>query len=479
MKFKRALSALLAAILVAYGTLCLSISARSVSDQAVAAAVVTSENLTAAALQAPTSSIRSGNYITNGIRITLSGSSKNDEIWYSLNGTGYRRYTEPLSVTQNSTIKTYLIRNGKKSSVATYTYNLIPMLSTSLKSGTYNGAQRVFLNCGVTNAKIYYTLDGSTPNERSNLYSASTGILIKTTSTLKVIAVKTGWTRYVRTYNYTINGVQDVADDPLPDGGLVIVNTPKNDKSLLDDYTSKWGYNQLNASQKEAYALLFEAATTFTYQIDVSRLNLKANDFETAYWAFDYDNPQFLALGNGYSYYYYISTGYLQKVTITYGRTYSQIMPVQQIFNATAESVINKADSQLTDYAKLKYIHDWIVNNTVYTLNGPAYKSEADGAVVYGKALCEGYSKTFMYMAQKLGFECICVVGSVDNTAHMWNMVKLNGAWYHVDATFDDPITSDGSNILTHDYFLVGTYEISKTHTINNPVSVPSAPRSY
>lgn len=476
MKFRRTLSAVLAAVL-ALGTVCLPANAQSVS-----ASVVAEEYLSAAdnVLPAPSSTMSSGNYIVqDGFKITLSGSLKTDEIWYSLNGTGFRRYTAPLSITQSSTIKTYLIRNGKQSTTETYTYNLIPLISISHYSGTYDGIQRIFINCDTPNTKIYYTLDGSTPSERSSEYSKSTGILIGNTCTLKIVAVKTGWYRNIRTYNYTINGGRDVSDELYADGGLVILDTTAKSESLLDDFSGKWGYNQLRLLQKVAYEKIFVAAKNHTDRIDVSRLGLKADDFEKIYWAFDYDNPQFLALGSGYSYYYYPSTGYLQSVTIKYGRTYSQIATVQQTFDTNVKRVTDTAKNELTDYAKLKYIHDWIVNNTDYTLNGPAYKSEADGAVVYGKALCEGYSKAFMYMAQELGFECICIVGKANNTAHMWNMVKMGGAWYHVDVTFDDPIMSDGSKMLSHEYFLIGTYDINKTHTIDNPISVPSAPRSY
>ena len=431
-------------------------------------------------LPAPTCSMSSGSYIVkDGFKVRLSGASDSDEIWYSINGTGYRRYTEPLSITQSTVLRAYRISGGKQSDVATYIYELIPMLSVSLNSGTYNGVQRVFINCSTPNTKLYYTLDGSSPNEHSTEYSSSSGILIGLSSTLKVIAVKIGWSRYVRTYNYTINGGRDVSQDPNPDGGLVIVDSTEKTVSQLDNYTEKWGYNQLNASQKAAYDKLFAAAKNYTSQIDVSKLYLKANEFEEAYWAFDRDNPQFLALGSGYSYYYYISSGYLKSVNIQYGRSYADIMSIQKTFDDTVGHVTSTAKNQLNDYAKLKYIHDWIVSNTDYISGGPAYKSEADGAIVYGKALCEGYSKAFMYMAQKLGFECICVVGTANNTAHMWNMVKMNGAWYHVDVTFDDPVMSDGSKALSHDYFLVGTSEISKTHTINSSCSVPSAPRSY
>ncbi len=478
MRFKRVLSTILAAVLSA-GAVCLPATAQSVRETAVVREYTSAVN----SLPAPSPILPSGSYaVSEGFNLpfsTLSG----DEIWYSLNGTGFRRYTEPLKLTQNSTIRVFAMRGAKISPVVSYTYNLIPIVSISHAQGTYIGAQRVFINSGTEGVKIYYTLDGSTPNERSALYSASSGILIGNTSTLKIIAVKTGWYRRENTYNYTIIGGMSAADDPYSEGGLIGIDPSKentaNTGSILNKYTGKWGYNQLNAAQKSVYEKLFDAAKTYASRVDISALKIRADDFDKAFWAFDYDNPQFLTLGSGYSYYYYPSTGYLQSFTIKYGRTDSEIRAIQQTFDTTVKRVVDAAKTQFSDYSKLKYIHDWIVNNTDYTLTGPAYKSEADGAVVYGKALCEGYSKAFMYMAQELGFECICVVGNANNSAHMWNMVKLDGSWYHVDVTFDDPIMSNGSKVLSHDYFLLSTYQIRSTHTINNPISVPTATRSY
>ena len=212
---------------------------------------------------------------------------------------------------------------------------------------------------------------------------------------------------------------------------------------------------------------------------DISDIGLTADEIHTAYWAFDYDNPQFLELGSGYSY-SYINTGGGPKIvgiTIEYGRT-SGAVP-QNDFDSIAQNVLANARSMSSDYDKLKYVHDWIINNTRYILADTEYESEADGPVVYGRAICEGYSKAFMYFAQSMGFECVCAIGTADGVDHMWNMVKLNGQWYHVDATWDDPVTSDGSQILRHKYFLLSDSEIRRDHFIDTPFVLPSAPYSY
>ena len=429
----------------------------------------------------PVASLGSGKYtFFNDLIISLSSNDPKAIIFYSLNNTGYRLYSTPLVISHNTIIRSYAVNisSSKISSVSTYSYELTPHLTADKDSGTYNEVQRVHLTSNVNGVKIYYTLDGSTPNENSTLYTDS-GVIINKNCTLNAVAVKAGCSRNILTRSYVIRNY--IPDDELVaiDGGLITSATPADNTGKLNEYTSKWGYNQLNSTQKKVYEALFNAAKTHSDEADISSLKIKKSELDKIYWAFDYDNPQFFALANGYAYRYYPSTGIVTTINMKYSRTAVQESMLRSSFNSSAENALSAARVIPSDYEKLKYIHDWIVNKTDYTLNGPVYKSEADGPIVYGEALCEGYSKAFMYLAQSLGFDCICVVGTANGGSHMWNMVKLNGLWYHVDTTFDDPIMSNGSRTLTHNYFLKSTSEISKTHSIDNPIAVPVSSRSY
>ncbi len=430
--------------------------------------------------KAPTASKASGTYIFfNGFDLTLSADS-NAIIFYSLNNTGYRIYNSPIYINHNSTIKAYAFGKNGISSVANYTYELVPFFIASHQSGEYAEPQRVYLKNATNGAKVYYTLDGTIPNENSTPY-ADTGVVIPKSCTLKAVIVKAGWSRSYITRDFVIKNPLSEFDEKYVDGGLVIRDDTSSNQIVnkLNDYMSKWGYNQLNAAQKQAYEAMFNAAKSHTESVDIASLKIKKSDIDKLYWAFDYDNPQFYALANGYSYNYYPSTGYVNTISLKYSRTATQEENLKALFTNISTDVIETAKGYASDYDKLKYVHDWIINRTDYILNGPVYKSEADGPIIYGQALCEGYSKAFMYFAQSLGFDCICVVGTANGGPHMWNMVKINGSWYHVDTTFDDPIMSDGSRTLTYEHFLLGSYEIGNTHTVDTPFTVPYAPSSY
>lgn len=428
----------------------------------------------ATTVYAPTANKKSATYTLSGsMKVTLSCKTEGATVYYSLNGSSYKTYTGAIKISKNSTLKVYSKKSGVKSSVKTYTYKLTPKITISPNGGTYNGSQTIKLSSPVSGVKYYYTTDGSAPTKSSNLYK-STGIKISKSCKLRILAVKSGWTSRSITKNYTIKTASENT------------STSNSSESLLENYTEKWAYNQLNSEQKKAYGRLFDAASKHEEKIDVSDLDITWNEFDVAYWAFDYDNPQFLALGSGYGNStstktttkggVVVSKTVTRTVTINYGRSASEIAPVQEKFDATTAKILAKADTLKSDYEKIKYFHDWIINNTKYTSNGPAYKSEADGPIVYGKALCEGYSKAFMYLCQSADIPCVCVVSS----NHMWNMVKLNGKWYNVDVTWDDPVMSDGSNALEYDYFLKSTKSIADSdHRSVTKFAIPSATSNY
>lgn len=260
----------------------------------------------------------------------------------------------------------------------------------------------------------------------------------------------------------------------------VTPSEPTEPTAPIDNFRGKWYYNHISRKRRQVYARLYDCAkNNFEEEFDVSDLDVSEQDIYDAYWAFDYENPQFLALGSGYEIKFLNSkvSNKVKSVRIIYGRASSEVGQTE--FDTRAETVLEEARTLKSDYEKLKYVHDWIVDNTVYTKSGAAYESEADGPIVYGQALCEGYSKAFMYFAQSLGYQCICAVGSGHLEDHMWNMVKLGGSWYNVDVTWDDPVNSDGTQELRHDYFLINDAQFRLDHRVEHPLVLPNAPDGY
>ena len=111
---------------------------------------------------------------------------------------------------------------------------------------------------------------------------------------------------------------------------------------------------------------------------------------------------------------------------------------------------------------KIKALHDYIINNTKYDIernekNTSAYESNsAYGLLKDHMAICSGYADTMAILLSNLGVKNYKVASS----SHIWNAVEIDGKWYHLDLTWDDPVSNTGDDILDHKYFLISTEEL-------------------
>jgi len=134
------------------------------------------------------------------------------------------------------------------------------------------------------------------------------------------------------------------------------------------------------------------------------------------------------------------------------------------------------------DYENLKRIHDYIINNTKYDIernnnNESKYKSyNAYGPVVDGYATCNGYADLMAIILSKLEYENYKIATTSDeisyeSNGHVWNAVKINNQWLHLDLTWDDPVddpeNGSGKDYLYHKYFLVNTEEMKEADSGN------------
>ena len=126
--------------------------------------------------------------------------------------------------------------------------------------------------------------------------------------------------------------------------------------------------------------------------------------------------------------------------------------------------------SSWSDYKKVKYVHDWIVKNVSYDNSSvtPDASFTFKGALLKKKAVCQGYSETFMVFMELLGIP-VKFVPSVDQGNHAWNMVKVSGKWYHIDVTWDDPLGMDSvtNSYPVYDFFLQSTKNFQSKNTQN------------
>jgi hypothetical protein len=131
----------------------------------------------------------------------------------------------------------------------------------------------------------------------------------------------------------------------------------------------------------------------------------------------------------------------------------------------------------MTDLQKEIAIHNYIVNNTKYDEENyekgtvPKESNTSYGVLIKGVGVCGGYASAMDKLLGAAGIESMIISGEAGENgkyeAHAWNLVKLDGEYYHIDATWNDPVyTFNGvrKDVIQFDYFNLTDKEMSKDH---------------
>lgn len=268
----------------------------------------------------------------------------------------------------------------------------------------------------------------------------------------------------------------------------------------------KYYYEQLDSNSKKIYDCIennIENIKTGTYKIklpnEVAKVLEEENgneklgeQFQSAWDAILMDRVDLFFID--------ITKLNLEMKITTYGKqkTYSLVISPgstgnylddgfysEQIVDMSIDK-INKIRDQIIselsgdDYNKVKQVHNWIIDNLEYGME----KSDNNAYNIYGalinkEAVCEGYAETFKYVMDAIGIPSILVIGTATNSEgitenHEWNYVKIDGIWYGIDVTWDDPIIKGGgffTNSVRYKYFLKGKDDMDKNHFPNGKVS--------
>ena len=156
----------------------------------------------------------------------------------------------------------------------------------------------------------------------------------------------------------------------------------------------------------------------------------------------------------------------------------------QAEIDAAAEECISGTDAGASEYERIKYVFEYIVNTVDYDENAPDNQN-IYSALVGESSVCAGYSRTAQYLLGKLGIEAIYVVGSVEGQgAHAWNIVCCDGRYYQMDVTFADPVFYSAEsgeklpeNVINYDFLCCTDQEIAADHVQSSEVPYPVCDR--
>ena len=158
------------------------------------------------------------------------------------------------------------------------------------------------------------------------------------------------------------------------------------------------------------------------------------------------------------------------KIDIDINKVYTNEQ-IDIINNYIDNYITNNITNEMSDYDKIKKFHDYIINTTSFdidtstnNLRGQNNSHTAFGLITTHKAICGGYSDIMSIYLYKLNIPNYRIA----TNEHVWNLVYVDNKWSHLDLTWDDPVTSDGSEQLLYDYFLIDTNELFKLDNIQH-----------
>ena len=246
------------------------------------------------------------------------------------------------------------------------------------------------------------------------------------------------------------------------------------DLSVPGDFSGGELFAQLNPTEKTIYYRLYVSAGEGEYGCTVDGVDWDEYSSHTgrAVEAFVYDHPEFYTLDGGY---------HCEGKTVGI-RRYKYILtlseytdiPENDAVSDEAERISTVALAYDDDYSKVCYVHDYLVNHIEYDTDAAKLNKESDsfgyansafGALVMHRATCAGYAKAFKLVLDRLGIPCIVVTGEATES-HAWNCVKIDGGWYLIDLTWDDPDSAkDSVDGVLHNYFCITGERMAKDHT--------------
>ncbi|MBP3309456.1 MAG: hypothetical protein J6L05_01400 [Ruminococcus sp.] len=187
------------------------------------------------------------------------------------------------------------------------------------------------------------------------------------------------------------------------------------------------------------------------------------------------DDGDYIRLGIYGCGYGYSSGG--RSITLKYTFTYFTNAEQEAALNEKLEEVMDSLNLDgKSDYEKICAIHRYITNNVSYADNMDDMTIfSAYGALVKGKAVCQGYAQLLYRMLTEAGIYSRVIEGTSNNVNHAWNIAEIDGLYYLIDATYD----SAYSSLSMTPYLLKGTSDFDDADSTHTHITGTGNPQSY
>ena len=236
-------------------------------------------------------------------------------------------------------------------------------------------------------------------------------------------------------------------------------------------------FNQLTYKEQLLFKAIQKAADNYHNETDILPYLFSEKEFQRVAKAILFDCPELFYLDNDSLELY--SDSYKSLVKMNFLASNTNIKNMKMEIEAVCAAALAYTNKDQTDFEKALALHDFLTRHCTYagksktTLEIPKTSHTAYGALIDKFAYCDGYSAAYKILLNRCGIECITLEGKTDIEPHLWNIVKQNGKYYHIDCTWNDPDVDFLEDFTFHGFFNVSDSDISKSHLIYREFDLP------
>lgn len=246
---------------------------------------------------------------------------------------------------------------------------------------------------------------------------------------------------------------------------MEVLIVPIHDKPMVINNT--YSYKKLPEESKVIYNKVLSSIKSHTETIEFSN-PIELQTLMDIYSLIYSDEINMQYIGNSFKY----DTNPVSSMKISYKYSADVMNAITAQTESAAEAILSQITPDMTEYDIIKLFHDRIIENCVYNAS-EEFSNMAYGALVKGKAACQGYAHAMSYLCNKVGIENTFASGFVGEP-HVWNMINLGGSWYNIDLTGDD-VETGIPDFISYNFFNVKDEELSDRQYYDGITERPQA----
>lgn len=249
-----------------------------------------------------------------------------------------------------------------------------------------------------------------------------------------------------------INGVTGDGND----------KTPAKPVESGNEYT---GYTPTEEIETDLLTVIRGAYDDHLESVDISAFELTSEELKTVVSGVRYSCPEYFYVANTYTYSSNTQSGLVTEFHPAYLVDAETAAAQTETYEQTIAEIVAGAPDG-SDFDKVLYLHDYFVQNYCYD-----YTYTIRDAYTFfeqGTGVCQAYMLAFIAVAEAMDIRSIPVTSTEMN--HAWNLVEVDGVWYHMDITWDD--TGSYPSFTSYAYFLqsdsgIHNYDVARTDDLS------------